>query len=240
MKIALMTPTYDGQFCKEYVVGCSRVLLWARDRGHELIHVVLPGNAFVDQARNMLLQTAREHDCDEYVFVDADVGFDEGQFERLLSHRVGLVGGAYRIKSDEVERYPVEFVKRNGKYVVHGELVEVIHVPAGFMRIRRDCLAKMLVGYGQNVCQYPWRQKDGSMSWPMIPHLFDMGPAQLEEGGLVRYVGEDVHFCNLWRALGERVFLDPKITLTHTGEKVYHGDIAAYMEKEAKKEGAAA
>jgi hypothetical protein len=219
MRIGILTPAYDGKLHRGYHDGVLQAAAWCWSNGHELFTIVLPGNALIDKARNEILHKARALDLDEYVFIDSDVGFTGDQFARLLSHDVPLVGGAYRYKKDD-ESYPVALVEGGATYQ---GLIEAKYVPGGFMRIRRDALAKMIVAYQKtNECLY--NTKEGIIK---VLHLFEMGRANLGDG-TPSYVGEDVHFCNLWRLLGEKVWLDPDIKLSHTGEKTWDGDYAAY------------
>jgi hypothetical protein len=42
-------------------------------------------------------------------------------------------------------------------------------------------------------------------------------------------VTEDYAFCDRWRELGGRVFIDPSVRLSHVGEKAYAGVIAELL-----------
>jgi hypothetical protein len=155
-------------------------------------------------------------------------------FARLLSHDAGIVGGAYR-KKDDVEKYPVEIV--HGAQDNNG-LLEARYLPTGFMRIRRDALATVIEKYGpDNRCLY--KMPDGSRR--EVLHLFAMGRAYHGNEDVPSYVGEDVHFCNIARMVGVKCWVDPDITLSHTGEKTWVGDYAAYRQRmeaqEAEKQG---
>ena len=221
MRIAIMVPTYDGKLHWTCHAGISNALLWCRAKGHEAHFIVLPGNGLIDKARNLLVDQARTLDPDEYVFIDADVGFTVEAFERLLSHDVGMVAGMYRHKAD-VESYPTKLLSAEP---VNG-LLEATHLPAGFLRIRRDALARMIVKYNDtNQCWY--RQPDGSKK--KILHLFSTGMAFHGNEDTPSYVGEDVHFCNLYRMIGGKCWIDPEIKLNHTGEKTWRGDFGAYV-----------
>jgi hypothetical protein len=127
----------------------------------------------------------------------------------------------YRHKTD-VESYPtktISVVQPNG-------LIEATHTPAGFWRIRRDAMAQMIVKYG-NTHRCWYRQPDGSKK--IVLHLFATGMANHANEEIPSYVGEDVHFCNLYRQIGGKCWIDPEIKLNHTGEKTYMGDFGAYV-----------
>ena len=229
MRIGILTPTYDGKVYPGYRDGVLQAAAWCWRNGHELLSIVLPGCSLMDKARNLLLDSARSLDLDEYVFIDADVGFDGNAFERLLSHDVAFVGGVYPLKKD-VEEYPVDLVT-DGE--VRGDLLEAKYLPTGFMRVRRDAVDKLVERYGDtNRCLY--RMPNGEKR--EVLHLFEMGRAYHANEAVPSYVGEDVHFCNIYRLMGEKCWLDPHIRLTHTGEKTWSGDYAAYRQRvEAQK-----
>ena len=234
MRIGILTPAYDGKVCRQYHDGVLQAAAWCWKNGHEAYSIVFPGCALMDKARNMLLDTARELDLDEYVFIDSDIGFTGEDFARLLSHDVGIVGGVYRHKKDD-ETYPIELVDGS---VSNGVLREAKYLPTGFMRIRRDALATVVEKCGpDNRCLY--KMPDGSRR--EVLHLFAMGRAYHGNEDVPSYVGEDVHFCNIARMVGVKCWVDPDITLSHTGEKTWVGDYAGYRQRmeaqEAEKQG---
>ena len=50
------------------------------------------------------------------------------------------------------------------------------------------------------------------------------------EGG--RIVGEDVYFCNKWREMGGKVYLDPRHWTTHNdGVRAYGGCVGTWLNK---------
>jgi hypothetical protein len=45
--------------------------------------------------------------------------------------------------------------------------------------------------------------------------------------------GEDVGFCILWRDIGGKVWVDPNLSLTHTGYKAFEGNLAKHIREVA-------
>jgi GT2 family glycosyltransferase len=41
--------------------------------------------------------------------------------------------------------------------------------------------------------------------------------------------GEDIAFCQKWRSLGEKVYIDPSITCSHVGKKEWRGNFSDYL-----------
>jgi hypothetical protein len=54
-----------------------------------------------------------------------------------------------------------------------------------------------------------------------ISYLWNFFPVGMVDGDLV---GEDYGFCQRWRSIGGRVWVDPAIQLAHIGHHIYTGD----------------
>jgi hypothetical protein len=51
-----------------------------------------------------------------------------------------------------------------------------------------------------------------------LPYLWNFFPVGMVDGDLV---GEDHGFCQRWRSIGGRVWVDPAIQLAHIGHHIY-------------------
>ena len=156
----------------------------------------------------------------DLVMVDSDVGWPPGGLHRLLDHEVDLVAGAYPKKD-----YPVKFMFRNERdlgdatELVSGPngLVEVWGMPAGFMRMTRSMLETM------------WNHYEPTLGIhdPMVPgektvRMFD--PYWIEDNeGRPMALSEDYSFCQRWRDLGHKVWMDPSIPMAHIGTHAFQG-----------------
>jgi hypothetical protein len=99
-------------------------------------------------------------------------------------------------------------------------ILEVKHLPTGFMMISRTCITKL--------------QKE----YPTSKYTDDVGYLQGDENdnayalfdtGVVNghYYSEDWNFCEKWTALSETVYAEVSINLSHIGTEVYDGSFAA-------------
>ena len=43
-------------------------------------------------------------------------------------------------------------------------------------------------------------------------------------------ISEDIYMCKKWRDLGNKVYLDTRITCTHTGTKTFTGDVNNWLQ----------
>jgi len=174
---------------------------------------LLLGDCHVDDARNSLVADFLASGCSDLVFIDADIGFQNTDLLRLLSHDRDVVGGAYPKKVD-IEEYPV--------WLPNGELwseadgcIEVKGLATGFLRIRRavfEQLAETAATYttstGREVrCIFERLIVDGAR------------------------LSGDIAFCHKWRAVGGKVHVDPDCYLEHRGEKSWVGTLSSHLRK---------
>ncbi|MBS0559459.1 MAG: hypothetical protein JSR21_05340 [Proteobacteria bacterium] len=211
-KVMIATPAYDGTLCVAYVQGLIETERALRDAGISLsLHFTMQ-NSLVMHARNEIVADFMRTDCTDLIFVDSDIGWRGADVLRLLSYDLPMVAGAYRRKTEALS-YVVVFP--DGGRVLRDRgtgLVEASRVGAGFLRLRRDALDRMIAAHPDLRYQPPQRPADSPCH-----ALFD---TSMIDGELV---GEDWTFCARWRALGGRLWVDPEIALLHVGKHAYTG-----------------
>jgi hypothetical protein len=148
----------------------------------------------------------------DLVFIDTDVYWDGDDLIKLLSHDVDVVAGAYPFKN-ESGNFPLRWssqglVQHNGLWVVQA-------ATAGFMRIRRSALERI-------VAEMPWLEytdAHGDAShrcWMFFDNLH-------RQTGIY---DESYVFCERFRGCGGTIYIDPTIHLKHIGLKIYdHGTL---------------
>jgi len=103
---------------------------------------------------------------------------------------------------------------------VHG-LVEVEAAPAGFMRVSRKAIEAMIAHGSPDA----WFTDQTAPKLAKIWHLFEFA---LENHVLW---GEDYTFCRKYPRASGKVWIDPDITLHHTGKMTYSGRIIESLTK---------
>ena len=181
------------------------------DAGFDVELCMLLGDCHVDDARNSLVADFLESTCDDLVFIDADICFQNDDLIRLLNHDRDVVGGAYPKKSDNAE-YPV-WLKDGEIWSDRDGLIEVNGIATGFLRIRRNVLEDLA-----KTAQYYMTSKGRN-----VPMIFER---LIVDGG--RYSG-DIAFCHKWRQAGGKVYVDPNCYLEHEGNKRWSGTFAAHL-----------
>jgi glycosyltransferase involved in cell wall biosynthesis len=213
LNIFVAIPAYDGKVCVETVRSLLNEQMVAAGAGVEFKAVFLPGCSLITHARNQMAQDFLDSEADRLVFIDADVSWEPGNLIRLAAHAVDFVGGAYRLKQ-ETEAYPVGWLDEP-ELIAQDGLLEVASVPGGFLALSRKVFDDLKL-------EYPDR---GYSHYQFNGHGYFHAPIQ---NG--RLYGEDTAFCNDWRNIGGKVWLDPELTLTHVGgSNEYIGRIGDWL-----------
>lgn len=204
-----MIPAYNRQVYCDTV----RSLLDERGAAHlcgiDMQVSFVPGCSLITQARNQAVAEFLASDADRMIFIDSDIAWEVGSVIQLANHTQDFVGGAYRYK-DEDEGYPISFLDKPELWAVDG-LIEVAALPGGFLSLSRNVFERLEKAFPHRAYTFSGKQFHG---------FFHIPP-----GG-----GEDGAFCNDWRSIGGKVWLDPELTLTHIeGGRQYKGHIGNWL-----------
>lgn len=206
MEVLFGTPTYDKTLSVDYVHSIIPTVQELTRQGVPCQWFALAGNCFIDRARNAIVDHFLKSTCTDLFFIDADVGWDWQAITRMLSHDAEIVGGLVpkRAVDNDAEYHGNALTGR-----LHAGLFETKELPTAFMRIKRSVFER-LDGL------YP--ELKGSDSACAHTPYFQSG---IRDGG---FLGEDIFFCRQWDLLGRSIWIDPDITFTHRGSKVWRGN----------------
>lgn len=145
----------------------------------------------ISHTRNVLTKRFLEYDFENLLFIDSDIGFKKEHVEKIL--KVSQLG---------LQKHVVSgcYLRKDESLTVPAEelgssassLVECSKVPAGFLLLSRYCVTQMMSKFFDD----PWGLSQGKAS-------------------------EDYNFCERWRTLDGRIWLDKAIRLDHVGERVF-------------------
>ena len=212
--VMIAAPSYDGTITVWHASSLSETCKLGLAKGINVFCIYMSYDSLVQRARNDIIQLALDTNVDDLVFIDCDVDWNPEDFFRLLDHKVDVVGGIYPKKGDR-EEYPVKLIDGNFEINKDG-LVEVDGIATGFLRLTKRAIQKVW----ENSQSYTEPHKPKP-----IRMVFDIA---VVDGQLV---SEDIIFCKKWRQLGEQVWFDPTIKLSHVGIKRWNGDFLAWIDK---------
>jgi hypothetical protein len=189
----------------------------------------LMGNAYsgmsgdVAGSRNALISIFLQTPATDLFFIDSDIGWEKGDFGKLVTAPVDFVAGTYRVKSPNMELFfhlpndfnPKDIDKETG-------LIPTSFAPMGFTRISRTAIEKLIKAYPDE-----WYM-DANLNIPRIHNLFEFKLDKLTRN---RYT-EDKTFCQKWREIGGKMWIHPDVSLSHVGKVVYRGRLADHIKEE--------
>lgn len=220
-RVFLATPSYTGKLDANYVYTLLQSMDELRASGIEIEHFVLSYHCHVDDSRNSIVRDFLLSNCQELVFLDADVSWKPSELVKLIGHDRDVVAGVYPKRTRFDEEYPV-YVKPGTELIADSDgLVEVYGAPTGFMKIKRHVIEKMAEA-NKNRRYLGRGTRAGKEPYTIIFERI------LE--GLHRW-GGDYNFCRKWIEMGGKVFVDPEMILFHTGEEVFGGTLGDYWRK---------
>jgi hypothetical protein len=247
--IFVATPCFGGMVTQGYMLSVIRLMSFAKTAGFELSLSLMGYDALISRARSTLLAAFLDNAAATHLlFVDADIGFEPEQVERLLSVNKEFAGALYPLKSIDWELIPQrcveggESVKQAALSYVgtfcpeaerrrEGDFVTGIYVGGGFQLIRRSAIERMIAAYPEthfkSVHCLPMSgvRRDGVQSSNLYA-LFDC-VIDAETG---TYLSEDYSFCLRWRKIGGEIWIDGKSKLRHCGQFEFVGEYGARRE----------
>jgi hypothetical protein len=173
------------------------------------------GGGTICSARCQIAKAFLEGNCNRLVFIDSDMVWETEDFIRLLalSSKLDIVAGAYQGRFD-----PPHFYMRSPDDVKSPDMLEtneygcikMAGIGLGFTVVSRAVIEKLV----KKAPTIKFREDD------VLPEVFRNDK---DENGNFR--GEDMNFFDDARKIGFDLWVEPKITLGHIGDKIYKASI---------------
>jgi hypothetical protein len=218
-KLMLGLPAYDHKVGVKMAISLMRLGQKLMEYGITIHVSSICGCSVVSRARNMIAYEFMQSDCDNLMFIDADMTFDADDVIRLMcwNQDKAIVAGAYEARK-EGKIYIVSLDGGNGVNGPQGKvtmdetgLVRAYRVATGFMMIQRRVFDVLKDAHPE------WKHKDTNSDHTLYSFFdFKVTP----EG----YIGEDFLFCDRAREQGLDIWLDPTIKLGHMGIHEFKSD----------------
>lgn len=220
-KICLATSVYQDP-AAAYTYSLQKSRLELHKQGINTAYILLSGNCHVDDARNSIVQEFLCTDCTDLIFLDADVVWDPEELIKLIRlENVDIVGGVYpyRRENETGESMPVLMYQDKEEMDAQG-LIDVVGLPTGFMRIRRQVLEILAA----ESLQYA-KKGDNRAT---VPILFER--THINGGRL----GGDLNFCRKWKLKGGKIQAAAELKLGHVATAILRDSLAAGIRRKNK------
>ena len=210
-RIHFAMPCYGGMLTEQTFMSYIKWANTARQLGLDWTMETMTNESLISRARNTLVaKYLGGTDSTHLMFIDADIGFEPWHILAMLNHDKDVIGGLYPMKT-----LPVKWVVNGFPGAEEGPdgLQEVSKAGTGFLLMKRHVFDKMkahpaVKPFNNDIGLDPAFNKD-------MKTYFDTAVREN------RYYSEDWTFCENWRDLGGRIWVDKRVLLRHTGTFVF-------------------
>jgi hypothetical protein len=210
-RVHICMPCYAGMLTESTFMSFIKWSNTARQLGLEWTMETMTNESLISRARNTLVaKFLNTPQSTHLFFVDADIGWEPWHLLVLLDRQVDVIGGLYPMKT-----LPVKWVVNGFEGAEEGEngLQEVSKTGTGFMLVKRDVFEKL----NQHPAVKPFNNDIG-LPKELDQHLKTYYDTAVREN---RYYSEDWTFCENWRDIGGKVYVDKRVLLCHSGAYVF-------------------
>ena len=210
-RVHICMPCYGGMLTESTFMSYIKWSNTCRQLGLDWTMETMTNESLISRARNTLTaKFLHNKESTHLMFVDADIGWEPWHLLVMLNRDVDVIGGLYPMKS-----LPVKWCVNGFDGAEEGpdQLQEVSKTGTGFMLIKRHVFEKL----DAHPAVKPFINDIG-LPTELNPYMKTYFDTAVREN---RYYSEDWTFCENWRDLGGKVWVDKRILLKHTGTYVF-------------------
>jgi hypothetical protein len=210
-RVHICMPCYGGMLTESTFMSYIKWSNTCRQLGIDWTMETMTNESLISRARNTLTaKFLHNKESTHLMFIDADIGWEPWHLLVMLNRDVDVIGGLYPMKS-----LPVKWCVNGFEGAEEGPdgLQEVSKTGTGFMLIKRGVFEKL----DGHPATKPFINDIG-LPAELNPYMKTYFDTAVREN---RYYSEDWTFCENWRDLGGRVWVDKRVLLKHTGTYVF-------------------
>ena len=255
-KIFLGMPMYGGMLTEATLHGLLELQSWTQAHGVGMRIQTMGNESLITRARNTIVSMMMDQQdfvATHLLFIDADIGFQWRNIERLLCADKDLVCGIYPRKHLYLEKIkeileknpnatPDEIEAKSLGYNINFDDPLNINGEHGFFKVNEAATGMMLVKrhvFRKMFKKFPERKYESDQIVNGNPYksdncydLFAVGPykTQTKEGKpQIRYLSEDYYFSRLWQECGGEIWADLSMPLTPFGKRAFKGHVGSLV-----------
>jgi len=210
-RVHICMPCYGGQLTESTFMSYIKWSNTARQLGIDWTMETMTNESLISRARNTLTaKFLHNKESTHLMFIDADIGWEPWHLLVMLNRNVDVIGGLYPMKS-----LPIKWCVNGFEGAEEGPdgLQEVSKTGTGFLLIKRHVFEKL----DAHPATKPF-MNDIGLPVELNPYMKTYFDTAVREN---RYYSEDWTFCENWRDLGGKVWVDKRVLLKHTGTYVF-------------------
>ena len=247
IRLYLGMPMYGGMLGENTLHGVLGLQAWTTDQGVGMKLQTMGNESLITRARNTIVSMFL--DDQNYIgthllFIDADIGFQPHNIERLIRADKDIACGIYPRKCIHWNQV-IDAVKKNPNITedeisykglgynlnfenpqniqLQGGFVEVMEAATGMMLIKRDVFQKMKKAYPDRKYKSDQIVNGARYRSDNCYDLFGVGKIDWDEEE--RYLSEDYYFSRLWSKIGGKIYADVASPLVHQGNMHFKGHV---------------
>jgi hypothetical protein len=233
------TPCYGGLVAQGYMESIVGLMVYGSAQGFDMTLALNGHDSLITRSRNKIVSAFLDMpQATHLMFIDADISFGPEAVHRLLQFDQDVAAGMYPIKNIDWQRLHGRLTPQTNEAHLRELGLNFVGTPlggkdreerdgfvagsyagTGFMLIKRRVLERMIAAYPETKFDLAHTSPRVAKQSPNQYALFD---CMIEKGTNI-YLSEDFAFCQRWRALGGKIWLDAKSRLTHIGVYSYEG-----------------
>ena len=218
-KVHIAMPCYGGMLTESTFMSFIKWANTARQLNIDWTLETMVNESLISRARNTLsAKFLHMDDATHLMFIDADIGWEPWHLLVLLNRDVDVIGGLYPMKT-----MPIKWVVNGFDGAEEGPdgFQEVSKAGTGFLLIKKGVFEKL--NSHPAVKQYKNDIGLDPIYDQYLKTYFDTAVRQN------RYYSEDWTFCENWRDLGGKIYMDKRILLRHSGSYVFCMENQQYL-----------
>ena len=252
-KVFCGMPMYGGMLTENTCHGLLSLQQYTLQNNVGLRFQTMGNESLITRARNTMVTMMLDQQdfvATHMLFIDADIGFDYTNIERLLQAEKDVVCGIYPRKHIHFERM-AEIVKEfpnatpdeieikalgynlnfdNPKELtIENGYCKVQEAATGMMLVKRDVFIRMQEAYPERKYESDQIINGGAFKSDNCYDLFPVGP--YETAGQKRYLSEDYYFSRLFQEIGGEIWADVSMPLTHFGNRAFRGHMGSLFKR---------
>ena len=233
-KVYLPVICYNHTVLSHFMFSVMQLVFEGQRRGISFSLDCIYFESLIARARNAAAANfLNQPDCDYMMFIDSDISFEPESFFSLLKADKDVVSGLYPkkyINSSKVKNLADRNLLNNYEELCTDfateikldkntkQIEEVNYAATGFMLFKKRVFSQIAnevpnIAYKNDI--------DGYMGYG--DKFYDFFPCKVNEV-TKKYESEDYGFCNLYKSIGGKIYVDTTCNLTHYGWKGNKGN----------------
>ena len=188
----------------------------------------IPGDSFIDRARNTFANLFMESDFTHILYIDSDEAWNGDGLARMILDPGDVIAACYPIKNNW-EFYGGNLLVGEDKKIITNDkgMIKAISAPGGFMRVKRSVYDRLAVEYKDNV----YFDKDPADKMRMFYDFY----GTIMDYENYRVIRDDTAFCYRCQSIGIEIWIEPNVTITHFGNQGYQGNFLNKLKQSQEK-----